>query len=145
MPINKIPQRAFDNDDFIQDVYTATAGQTAFTMSRAAALNSVLVHINDVIQQPTADYTTSGTTLTLTSGATVGDDVRIRIMTERPLGTQSGGSGATTIGALNDVSAATPAIGQVLKWNGSTWAPAADATGGGGGCLLYTSPSPRDA
>ena len=91
MALNKIPQRAFDNDDFITDVYTATAGQTAFTMSRAAALNSILVHINDVLQQPTTDYTTSGTTMTLTSGATVGDDVRVRIMSERPLGTAGGG------------------------------------------------------
>ena len=136
MAINKIPQRAFDNDDMLVDTYTATAGQTAFTITRAAAVNSVLVHINDVIQQPTVDYTVSGTTLTLTSGATVGDDVRIRILTERPLGTAGGGGGgggATTLGALNDVSSATPSSGQVLKWSGTQWAPASDLTGGGGG------------
>ena len=135
MALNKIPQRAFDNDDFITDVYTATAGQTAFTMSRAAALNSILVHINDVLQQPTTDYTTSGTTMTLTSGATVGDDVRVRIMSERPLGTAGGGSGVTTLGGLNDVTTTGVSSGQVLKWNGTTWAPAADATGGGGSSL----------
>jgi hypothetical protein len=135
MALNKIPQRAFDNDDFITDVYTATAGQTAFTMSRAAALNSILVHINDVLQQPTTDYTTSGTTLTLTSGATVGDDVRVRIMSERPLGTAGGGSGVTTLGGLNDVTTTGVSSGQVLKWNGTTWAPATDATGGGGSSL----------
>ena len=132
MPINKIPQRAFSNDDMIVDTYTATAGQTAFTLTRAAAVNSLLVHVNDVIQQPTVDYTVAGTTLTMTSALSANDDVRVRVMTERPLGTQSGGSGATTLGALNDVSAATPATGQVLKWSGTTWAPAADATGGGG-------------
>ena len=136
MALNKIPQRAFDNDDFITDTYTATAGQTNFTMSRAAALNSILVHINDVIQQPTADYTTSGTTLTLTSGANIGDDVRVRIMSERPLGTQSGGAGATTIGGLNDVDVTGLTTGQVLKWNGTQFTPAADATGGGGGSSL---------
>ena len=135
MALNKIPQRAFDNDDFITDTYTATAGQTNFTMSRAAALNSILVHINDVIQQPTADYTTSGTTLTLTSGANIGDDVRVRIMSERPLGTQSGGAGATTIGGLNDVDVTGLTTGQVLKWNGTQFTPAADATGGGGSSL----------
>lgn len=135
MALNKIPQRAFDNDDFITDTYTATAGQTNFTMSRAAALNSILVHINDVIQQPTADYTTSGTTLTLTSGASVGDDVRVRIMSERPLGTQSGGAGATTIGGLNDVDVTGLTTGQVLKWNGTQFTPAADATGSGGSSL----------
>ena len=135
MPINKIPQRAFSNDDMIVDTYTATAGQTAFTLTRAAAVNSLLVHVNDVIQQPTVDYTVAGTTLTMTSALSANDDVRVRVMTERPLGTQSGGSGATTLGALNDVSAATPATGQVLKWSGTTWAPAADATGGGGSSL----------
>jgi len=132
MAINKIPQRAFDNDDMLVDVYTATAGQTAFTMSRAAAVNSVLVHVNDVIQQPTVDYTVSGTTLTFTSALSVNDDVRIRMMTERPLGSQSGGSGATTLGALNDVSSATPATGQVLKWSGTQWAPDSDLQGSGG-------------
>ncbi len=34
---------------------------------------------------------------------------------------------------LEDVSNAAPANGQVLKWNGSEWAPAVDNTGGGGG------------
>ena len=135
MALNKIPQRAFDNDDFITDTYTATAGQTAFTMSRAAALNSILVHINDVIQQPTADYTTSGTTLTLASGASVGDDVRVRIMSERPLGTQSGGAGATTIGGLNDVDITGLTTNQILKWNGTQFVPAADASGSGGSSL----------
>ena len=136
MPINKIPQRAFNNDDMIVDTYTATAGQTAFTLTRAAAVNSLLVHVNDVIQQPTVDYTVAGTTLTFTSALSVNDDVRVRVMTERPLGTQSGGSGATTLGALNDVSSATPATGQVLKWSGTQWAPDTDATGSGGGSSL---------
>ena len=38
----------------------------------------------------------------------------------------------TTINDLSDVEG-TPSIGQVLKWNGNVWAPAADLTGGGGG------------
>ena len=33
---------------------------------------------------------------------------------------------------LLDVSSATPSVDQVLKWNGTAWAPAADAVGGGG-------------
>ena len=136
MPINLIPQRAFSNDDMATDTFTATAGQTAFTISRNAELNSILVHVNDVMQQPTADYTLSGTTLTFVNALSLNDDVRVRIMTERPLGTAGGGGssgGATTLGALNDVSSAAAASGQVLKWSGTQWAPAADATGGGGG------------
>jgi len=38
---------------------------------------------------------------------------------------------------LADVTSATPTSGQVLKWNGSAWAPAADATGGGGTGTTY--------
>ncbi len=34
---------------------------------------------------------------------------------------------------LADVTSDTPSTGQVLKWNGTAWAPAADDTGGGGG------------
>lgn len=36
------------------------------------------------------------------------------------------------INDLSDVEG-TPSVGQVLKWNGTVWAPAADLTGGGGG------------
>jgi len=39
----------------------------------------------------------------------------------------------SNIGDLNNVSSSTPSTNQVLKWNGSAWAPAADNTGGGGG------------
>ena len=51
---------------------------------------------------------------------------------------------------LSDVDTTTipPTNGQVLKWLNNKWAPADDITSGGGGlnaCLLYTSPSPRDA
>ena len=41
--------------------------------------------------------------------------------------------GKINIGDLNNVATTAPSSGQVLKWNGSAWAPAADATGGGGG------------
>lgn len=133
MAINLIPQRAFSNDDMATDTFTATAGQTVFTLSRSATLNGILVHVNDVIQQPTADYTLNNATLTFNSGLTLSDDVRVRIMTERPLGSAGGASGATTLGALNDVSSVSASSGQVLKWSGTQWAPAADLTGGGGG------------
>lgn len=133
MAINLIPQRAFSNDDMATDTFTATAGQTVFTLSRSATLNGILVHVNDVIQQPTADYTLNNATLTFNTGLALSDDVRVRIMTERPLGSAGGASGATTLGALNDVSSAAASSGQVLKWSGTQWAPAADLTGGGGG------------
>jgi hypothetical protein len=44
-----------------------------------------------------------------------------------------GSGGATTLGALTDVSTTGVTTGQVLKYNGTSWAPAADDTSGGGG------------
>ena len=78
MAINKIPVKAFSSGDLATDVFTATAGQTAFTLSLSATDNSVIVYVNDVVQAPTTDYTVNGTTLTFTSGLTVGDEVIIR-------------------------------------------------------------------
>ena len=43
------------------------------------------------------------------------------------------GGGATTLGALTDVDTTGATAGQVLKFDGTNWAAAADATTGGGG------------
>jgi hypothetical protein len=44
-----------------------------------------------------------------------------------------GGGSATTLSGLTDVSTAGAVSGQVLKYDGNSWAPADDATSGGGG------------
>ena len=48
---------------------------------------------------------------------------------------QASNLNAISIDALSDVdtTTATPSVGEVLKWNGANWAPAADNTGGGAG------------
>ena len=51
------------------------------------------------------------------------------------------GTYLTTVGVLSnhtDVSATVPGTGQVLKWSGTEWAPAADALGEGGGGIALT-------
>jgi hypothetical protein len=48
-------------------------------------------------------------------------------------GLLGGGGGATTIDALTDVDVSGASAGQVLKYDGSKWVPAADVTTGGGG------------
>jgi len=53
-----------------------------------------------------------------------------------PVANQSeigGGGGAVNINDLSDVDITSPSIGQVLKWNGTSWINDTDATGGGGG------------
>lgn len=47
-----------------------------------------------------------------------------------------GGSGATTLDGLTDVTLTTPTTGQVLKYNGTTWVNDTDATGGGGSATI---------
>ena len=49
-----------------------------------------------------------------------------------------GGGGATSLGGLTDVSNTTPTTGYVLKWDGTQWAPALDATTGVGGSSYAT-------
>ncbi len=44
----------------------------------------------------------------------------------------AGGAESLRLQDLSDVSSTAPNSGEVLKWNGSAWAPAADSTGGGG-------------
>jgi hypothetical protein len=64
--------------NFVLDQYTATAGQTAFTMTRTpASAQAVLVAIDGVIQEPGIAYTISGTTLTMTSGVPLDSKVWI--------------------------------------------------------------------
>ena len=63
--------------------YTATAGQTVFTGADdntnvlALTVGTEIVILNGVVLESGADYTTTATTVTLTSGATVGDELNI--------------------------------------------------------------------
>ena len=60
------------------DSFTATAGQTAFTLTETP-LNSqsISVFVNGIYQKPTTNFTVSGTTLTLTAGAVAGDEIDV--------------------------------------------------------------------
>ncbi len=53
------------------------------------------------------------------------------------------GSGALALGELTNVSSSSPSSGQVLKWSGSEWAPAADSTGTGGIASVSADTSPQ--
>lgn len=74
-----------------------------------------------------ANYTSAANRYVKVNGATTG--------LEFVSGIQSADLSAISINALLDVDTATaaPSVGQVLKWNGTNWVPAADATSGGGG------------
>jgi hypothetical protein len=75
-----------DGTSAVNQQFTATAGQTAFTLSQdPSSENNTQVYINGVYQQKT-DYTVSGTTLTFDTGLTVGDVVEVNMFTVATLG-----------------------------------------------------------
>ena len=64
-------------------LYTATANQTAFTgaddngVSLTFTAGQIQVFFNGVLLEPTTDYTTASNTVTLVSGAAVGDIIQV--------------------------------------------------------------------
>lgn len=110
--------------------FTATASQTAFTLSPAPAstnVNSFYVDIDGVVQKPTTDFTVSGSTLTLTTGASAGQKVTVRnigvmrdILGDNPTVTGNlsvsgtlGSTGAATMSSTLGVTGATTLTGGV--------------------------------
>lgn len=59
---------------FQTDIFTATANQTAFTATQIV-VRTQYISQNGQILTPTTDYTVSGNTATLTSGAVAGDKI----------------------------------------------------------------------
>ena len=86
-----------DGTAALNQQFTATAGQTAFTLGvDPQHENNTQVYINGVYQQKT-DYTVVGTTLTFDTGLTVGDVVEVNSFTV----TNLGGSDSVTEGVSN--------------------------------------------
>ena len=78
--IGKAPDSLVTGQTTSEDIFTATSGQTAFTItSDVVKETDIVVAINGVVQSGTA-YGMSGTgnrTLTFTAGLTAGDEVRV--------------------------------------------------------------------
>ena len=86
------------------DSYTVTtAGQTTFTLTETPLnVNTITVFVNGIYQKPTTNYTVSGTTLTLTAGAVVGDEVDVIHNTIRTTVTHVADQSVTTGKIAND-------------------------------------------
>ena len=111
-----------DGTSAVNQQFTATNGQTAFTLSAdPKSENNTQVYINGVYQQKT-DYTVSGTTLTFDTGVTLGDIVEVNMFTVTTLGntdTVSEGTSNlyhTTARARGAISVS----GNALSYNSST-------------------------
>lgn len=118
--------------------------------------NNLQIQPNTVGSAEISDQSISGADIS-PMGAAPGEVLKWNGASWQPATDLTGGGGAytagtgiqingTTISALNDnvlwnalklygrnISSMAPASGQVLKWDGSLWAPANDETGGGGG------------
>lgn len=103
-----------------------TTGQTfnqgnlsyKFDGKRWVPITRNLVLSGNTITLGSATITATGNIINLPAGSTIG-------------GVPIGGG---TLSALSDVQIiGTPSFGQVLKWNGTKWAPGTDNAGGGGG------------
>jgi hypothetical protein len=79
------------------DYFNGTGSQTAFTLTRTvASQNDVEAVVNNVVQQPNAGYTISGTTITFTSAPSAGtQNVYVRYLSTT---TQSIAPGQGTVG-----------------------------------------------
>ena len=110
-----------------EDTFTATAGQTVFTLTADVGRKSdIIISINGVVQAGTA-YGVSGTggrTLTFTAGVTLNDVVRILHIGYKP---------ATITVADNAVTGAkiamgSDAAGDILYYNGTDYIRLAKGT-----------------
>ena len=104
--------------------FTATASQTAFTLSATPDdAATIRVFKNGLLLVLTTDYTVSGATVTLTSGATTGDAVAVIYD-----GTAPAGGTADAMKYLGDWAAGTYAKGSVVKRSGRVWVATATST-----------------
>src|SRR5210317_1062437 len=130
------------------NINTSTSGSNALitltnsaggsdSVTLAAGSNITISESGDTI---TIASTASGSSLTIQDeGSTLTTDATTLNFVGAGVTASGSGStktitisgGASTIGALSDVTITSPALNQVLKYNGSAWVNAADATGSG--------------
>lgn len=139
---------SFNRSNYVSQTFTATAGQTSFTVSGGYLPSLVEVYQNGVLLVNGTDVTvTSGTSVVLTSGATAGDIIQVlgistfnvasfdaSAITSGIIPVTRGGTGQSSIAANNVVlgngtsavqTVAPGTNGNVLTSNGTTWTSAA--------------------
>ncbi len=120
-----------------EDTFTATAGQTVFTLTADVGRKSdIIISINGVVQAGTA-YGVSGTggrTLTFTAGVTLNDVVRILHIGYKPATMTVANSGVTTAKIADNavtgtkIAMGSDAAGDILYYNGTDYIRLAKGT-----------------
>ena len=84
---------------FSSTTFTATAGQTAFTIAHTQGF--VQVFMNGLLLDLTTDYTSNGSAITLTSAAVAGDEIEVVKYDAFSVGDAVPASGGTFTGNVN--------------------------------------------
>lgn len=121
---------SFNRSNYVNQTFTATAGQTSFTVSGGYLPSLVDVYQNGVLLVNGTDVTVaSGTVVVLAVGATAGDIVQVHgnqaFNYAATVPASKGGTGLTSVGAA----------GNVLTSDGTNWTSAALSTTPVGGLL----------
>lgn len=85
--------------NFSSTTFTATAGQTAFTIAHTQGF--VQVFMNGLLLDLTTDYTSNGSAITLTTAAAAGDEIEVVKYNTFSVGDAVPASGGTFTGNVN--------------------------------------------
>ena len=120
--------------------FTANGSTTVFTLTHPVANpNDLEVFVGNVRQEPTAAYSAAGTTLTMTEAPDTGLNFYVINKSQAQVTTSIGANSVSTDKIVNNA----VTVGKLAT---SGTLPALNASAiTHTGCLLYTSPSPRDA
>jgi hypothetical protein len=118
-----------------------TVGSNFFTLANPSAITFPQINANNTVSAlSAADFRTAigaGTGNGTMSSFTWGNGTtNVTVSNGNAISVQAGDGLASAVSGNNvflSLSSQGATTGQVLKWNGSIWAPAADETGGGGG------------
>ena len=100
--------------NYSSTTFTATAGQTAFTIAHTQGF--VQVFMNGLLLDETADYTSNGTAITLTSGAAAGDEIEVVKYNTFSVGDAIPASGGTFTGSIDASAGLTTPAGHVVDY-----------------------------
>ena len=122
--------------------FTATAGQTAFSITHATG--RIQVYMNGLLLDPTVDWTSDGSTVTLTEGAAAGDELEVVKFDTLAVADVVPATGGTFTGNVEVENAQGDTLGAAVSVKGSGSYDAVieventTATHGGRGFLLAT-------
>ena len=124
--------------DYYLKTETDPSGGTSYTIVGTSQLLSVPYALNSKMADGVADN--SITSVKISDGTIVTADVADNTVSTAKLGNLAVSSDKLQNGAVigAKIAQAGAASGQALKWNGTTWAPADDATGAGAITLPWT-------